>query len=498
METSFGIRWFDFTPERGFFLNGEHVQLRGMCIHHDFGGLGVALPPRAHEKNVEVMKSMGCNILRSAHNAAAPSLMEACDRLGMLFIAEHRYLLHGKRGLPALEELIMRDRNHPSIIAWSLGNTAGDPSGTITDKLRFVHNQTKKLDPSRPTMVCLEGNADANKNGFAMVTDIVGYNGGGMGIDDRDHKLFPERKMWISEYSSGRGTRGVYHASIPKEYEVLGDGRKVRCDGKYESIYELCRAHEREWAHIAQRPWLAGGAMWSGIEYRGETVGWPIVTSQFGVLDICRFPKDTYYYYLQEWTETPMVHIFPHWSWPGREGKSIDIWCYSNCHEVELFLNGNSLGKKTTEPLTHISWQVPYEPGTLDAKGYIDGKLAASKRVATAGEPKKIRLTADRTILVADGEDLSFITAEVLDDANNLVPTANLSLTFNVQGKGKLLGLSSGNPACHKNEKGKEIASFMGLCLAIVQSSMEPGSIIITANSVDLKSAVLKLNFEQE
>ncbi|MEI8248255.1 MAG: sugar-binding domain-containing protein, partial [Lentisphaerota bacterium] len=267
-ETFFGIRWFEFTPDKGFFLNGKPLKLRGGNIHHDFGGLGTALPDRANFRTVEVLKEMGCNIIRSAHNPASPSLMDACDRLGMLFWAETRNLYPDNGAFDDLRDLILRDRNHPCIIVWGLANTAGSNDERLTNHLRQLNELAHQLDSSRPTVVGLEGNADANANGFAGVTDVVGYNGGGIGIDDRDHRLFPGRKMLISEFSSGRGARGVYMEAAPadSESETLGDGRVMKRGGHYCSEFELCRSHEQEWRHVAARPWLAGGLMWSAIE----------------------------------------------------------------------------------------------------------------------------------------------------------------------------------------------------------------------------------------
>lgn len=499
-ETAFGVRWFEFTPDHGFFLNGRPLQLRGGCIHHDFGGLGTALPDRANFKTVEVLKEMGCNIIRSAHNPAAPSLMDACDQLGMLLWAETRNLNVDMGAVDCLQALIHRDRNHPCIIVWSLANIAGSPDGKLTQDLKQLNDVAHQLDPHRPTAVALEGNADANGNGFAHVTDVGGYNGGGMGIDDRDHRMFPRRNMLISEFSSGRGARGVYQesAAVRADTEAFGDGRVMKRGGHYCSVYDLCRSHEKEWRHIAERPWLAGGIMWSAIEYRGETTGWPIVTSQFGVLDICRFRKDTFYFYQKEWTAPPMLHLFPHWTWPGKEGQNIDVWCYSNCDTVDLFLNGqlqagipHHLQYRASWP--HLYWQVPYAPGTLCAEGRVDGKVVCRQEIRTAGTPASLRLSPDRTNLGADGEDVAFVTISVHDAQGTPVPTAKHPISIEVSGKGRLLGLSSGDPGSHESEKSNCARAFNGLCLAIVQSTVQQGEIRVTASSPGLASASVKL-----
>lgn len=500
-ETVFGIRWFEFTPDRGFFLNGRPLQLRGGNIHHDFGGLGTALPDRANARTVEALKAMGANTIRSAHNPAAPALMDACDRLGMLLWAETRNLYTDKSAEEDLRALIRRDRNHPCIFVWGLANTAGSSDGRLTACLRQLNDLAHRLDPSRPTAVGLEGNAGANDNGFALVTDVVGYNGGGMGIDDRDHRLYPARRMLHSEYASGRGARGVYEKTTPAnaEMETFGDGRVLVRGGQYASSYDLCLEHEREWRHIAARPWLAGGLMWSAIEYRGETAGWPIVTSQFGVLDICRFPKDAYYFYQKEWTTQPMLHLFPHWTWPGKEGQRIEVWCYSNCDTVDLFLNGEKVPGiphflQNGASWPHISWHVPYAPGTLCAEGRVNGQVVCRREVRTAGASAALRLTPDRATIHADGEDLSFVTVSVHDAAGEPVPTACVPVTVEVTGCGRLLGLSSGDPASHESEKGSVMRTFNGLCLAIVQSDGREGDIRVAVAADDVTGATVQLS----
>ncbi|MBN2211705.1 MAG: DUF4982 domain-containing protein, partial [Sedimentisphaerales bacterium] len=271
--------------------------------------------------------------------------------------------------------------------------------------------------------------------------------------------------------------------------ETLGDGRVIRLDGKYLSNYDGCNRHEKEWRHIAQRPWLAGGIIWSGIEYWGESAGWPVVTSQFGVMDLCRFPKDPYYYYLQEWTEEPMVHILPHWTWPGKEGRTINVWCYSNCDSVELFLNGKSLGVQPRKPLSHIEWKVPYEAGELTAVGVRNSKEVCRDIQKTAGKPFEISLEADRTKIRADGKDLSFVTVRIMDANGVMVPTADDVVTFKVTGNGRLLGVCNGDPASHANPRADEINAFNGMALAIVQSSGGEGVISLLAESNTLRSA---------
>ena len=504
VDTHFGIRFFEFTPDRGFFLNGKNLQIRGGCIHHDFGGLGCGLPDRAYEKTVEMLKEMGCNMIRSAHNAAAPALMDACDRSGILFWAEHRYLGPVERCGTPLREMIRRDRNHPCIIVWGIANTAGSPDGKLTEYLKTLNSIAKEEDPTRPTGVALEGNADANENGFAMVTDIVGYNGGGMGIVDRDHRLFPERKMLITEFSSGRGTRGIYEPITVKydknsTIEEYGDGRIMKHTGEYSTIFRLCEQHEKEWEHIALRPWLAGGIMWSAIEYYGETKGWPFVTSEFGVMDICRFPKDVFYYYKKLWTSQPVLHLFPHWTWPGKEGKLIDIWCYTNCDTVDIYLNGkvqkgipHFLQKGTSFP--HLYWSIPYEPGVITAEGRIGGNVVCYKEIKTAGKPARVNAIPDRDLIKADNEDLSFITISIEDEAGTTIPYADNEIEVSIKGNGRLLALCSGDPCSHESPKENRVRVFNGLCLAILQSTFKAGIIKFEVSSPGLKSTIIDIS----
>ncbi|HTN35996.1 MAG TPA: DUF4982 domain-containing protein, partial [Arachidicoccus sp.] len=480
--TPLGIRWFKFTADSGFYLNGKHLQLRGMNIHADYGGLGTALPDRANDKNIEEAKKMGVNIIRSAHNDPSVALMRACDKMGMLLWVETRYLGKDSFALGSIDDMIYRDRNHPAIICWGLANNSGRNDPGLTDFLKVMNSRAKADDPTRPTVFGCEANGDPNKTGFAFVTDVMGYNGGGMGRDDPDHRRYPNRKMLISEYSSGMGARGIYkreQVGTPT-YDTLGDGRIFKRTGSLSSIYDLCLSHEDEWSHIAQRPFLAGGIMWSGIEYLGEPIGWPIVTSQFGVLDIARFKKDAYYYYLQEWTPAPMVHLFPHWNW--KQGDTVKVWSYSNQDEVELFLNGKSLGKKNKIPLGHIEWKVPYTPGILKAVAYKGGQKTVSSTVITAGDPAMFQLTADRSAIKADGCDLSFITIDICDKKAVKVPMADNMIKVTVSG-GKLLGLCSGNPQNHEDPSNPAMHAFNGKLLAIIQSNTRKGQIVVKVSA---------------
>jgi beta-galactosidase len=510
-ETPFGVRWFEFTADRGFFLNGKHVQLRGWNIHNDFGGLGCALPDRANYKTIEAMKQAGCNFVRSAHHDASPSLMEACDRLGLLVWGETRYFCgDGKdvtkfpEAFPPLRDLIRRNRNHPSIICWGLANTAGgqDHELVFANHLRAMHEIAHEEDPTRPTAFACEGNADAIANGFGFVTDIAGYNGGGMRIHDRDHDRHPNRKCMISETWACCGARGVYQERrSPDSREGPANGLAqpaggiYRCVGQYWSMYNACSQVEAEWLQQDGRPWLAGGSLWVGIDYLGESNGWPMPCGQFGVLDLCRFPKDSVYFFLQEWTSAPMVHIFPHWTWPGKEGQVIDVWGYTNCDSVELFLNENSLGIRERKPLGHMEWKAPYQPGTLRAAARRGGKIVTGQEYKTAGAPAVIKLCADRADILADGQDVSFVTVSIEDHNGVFVPTADNAIKIEIEGNGRILGLCSGDPGSHDNPKATNpMKAFNGLLLVIVQGDGRPGAISVKTSSNGLSSQSLVLH----
>ncbi len=492
-QTSFGIRYFEFTPDRGFFLNGRHLQLRGGNIHHDFGGLGTALPDRAHEKNVEVLKEMGANIIRSAHNPAAPALMDACDRLGMLFWAETRNLHPEKGAEKDLTALIRRDRNHPSIIIWSLANTAGGRNGNpnLTGKLKCLHDLAKKLDPSRPTAVGLESNADANANGFADTVDVVGYNGGGLGKDESDHIKFPNRCEVISEYASGRGARGIYEEEEFGEsgiFEILGDGRKMPRNGKYCSELNLLQVHMQEWEHVMQNNFLAGGIMWSAIEYRGETCGFPVVTSQFGVLDLCRFPKDTFYYYKMQWTPEPTLHIFPPWNRKVSPGTPVELYCCSNCDTVTIELNGKIIiSDLPIEPNKVAKCQIPWQPGCLTATGKCKNVEICRTALCTPDVPAALKITPDRTELTAGEEDISFLRVDVIDKNGNFVPDGAVDIEITVSGAGSLAGVCSGDPTSHERENVNYIRTFSGSALVIIRSGAHPGSIMVDVNGKNIQ-----------
>jgi beta-galactosidase len=493
MTTPFGVRTIRFDPDRGFFLNGKRIEIKGTCNHQDFAGVGVALPDRLYTWRVQTLKEMGANAMRLSHNEMAPELLDACDRLGILVMAENRHLGDSQEVLGELDSLVRQDRNHPSIVLWSLCNEEKEQGSSLgAQEGRVMVRWIRRLDDTRPITAAMNGSFG---DGLSGVVDVQGFNYHPQDYDAIHHQS-PGMPLIATEIGAAVGTRGCY---VRKPFTVPGDtaryeGDPARCQVAPYDINAPYWAEtaEQAWQAVACRPWMAGGFVWSGFDYRGEPTpfAWPAVSSQYGILDTCGFPKDAYYYYKSWWTDAPVLHLFPHWTWPGKEGQDIDVWCYSNCRQVELFLNGRSLGRKTMPQYSHLEWNVKYKPGTLSAKGYdADGSVIAESRVETAGTPAAIALEPDRTSLAANGRDISLITVKILDAQGRTVPAASNLITFNVTGGGHLLGLGNGDPACHEPDKGNQRSAFNGLCLAIVQSKRAPGAITIQAYSPGLKSA---------
>ena len=492
--TDFGVRTIRFDPDLGFFLNGKPVKIKGTCNHQDFAGVGVALPDRLYDWRVEKLKEMGANACRFSHNMMAPELLDACDRLGMLVMAENRHLGDSPETLGELETLVRCDRNHPSIVLWSISNEEKEQGSELGARQgRAMVNLIRKLDGTRPVTAAMNNGIG---QGLTGVLDVQGFN---YHPDTYDsiHRKFPKMPFVATEIAAAVSTRGVYareHFTVPKDTAQY-EGNAARCQVAAYDINAPYWAEIAEvaWQAVASRPWMAGGFVWSGFDYRGEPTPftWPAVSSQYAIMDLCGFPKDSYYYYQSCWSSQPVLHLLPHWNWPGKEGQDIDVWCYSNCKQVELFLNGQSLGKKAMPQYSHLEWKVKYAPGTLSAVGYDnDGKAITRTEVETAGEPAAIALEPDRKTLTADGTDISLVTVKIVDSQGRTVPVATNDVTFAVVGPGRLIGVGNGSPASHEPDKASQRSAFNGLCLAIVQSSRTGGEIKIQATSPNLKSAV--------
>ncbi|MDE3106345.1 MAG: DUF4982 domain-containing protein, partial [Acidobacteriota bacterium] len=484
--TPFGIRSIRFDAERGFLLNGVPVKLRGTCNHQDHAGLGVALPDAVHRYRMRALQQMGCNALRTSHNPPTPELLDVCDDLGILVFDETRMMSSNPEGLQQFANLIRRDRNHPSVILWSMGNEeiqANTERGVrILSAMKAV---AYRHDGSR--MVSIAPTIAIGTGGLA-VCDVVGYNYMDPGAE-AFHKAHPERPVMGTENVSAVGTRGIYITDPAKgfvaSYDVYTTSGRASAEGW--------------WRFVAERPWLAGGFIWTGFDYRGEPSpnGWPNISSQYGVLDTCGFPKDSYYYYQAWWTDQPVLHLFPHWNWPGYEGKQIAVWVYSNLDQVELFHNGKSLGAKPVERNGHVAWTVTYAAGTLEARGWKGGRQVMATRRDTTGAAAKLVLRADRERLAADGEDVAMFAVEVQDASGRTMPITDNLVSFRVSGPATLLGTGNGDPTDQAPDKGSERKAFSGYCMALVQSTKQAGSITVEASSPGLTAATVTVQSEQ-
>jgi beta-galactosidase len=468
---TFGIRDLKWDADKGFFLNGKRVEIKGTCNHQDHAGVGAALPDRLQAYRIGVLKDMGSNAVRTSHNMPTPEWVEACDRLGMMMMCETRQMSSNPEGLEQLEVMVKRYRNSPSIILWSMGNEEWtmmpEPQGVPVIDAMIA--KTHELDPTRLCTAAVNASFETK---FPEQLDVMGFNYN-LKVIDHWHEKHPKTPSVGTETASTLCTRGIYSTD------------KLR---NWVSAYDLNHTDwseiaEEWWRFYAARQWLAGGFAWTGFDYRGEPTpyGWPSISSQFGIVDTCGFPKDNFYYYKASWGSEPVLHLFPHWNWEQREGEPIAVWVHSNLDSVELFLNGQSQGSQKVQPLTHLEWRVKYEPGMLEARGTKDGKVVLTDKRETTGAPASIRLTPDRTEINADGEDLAILTVEALDAGGRTVPTADRLICFRVSGEGKLIGVGNGDPNCQESDKEPQRSLFNGLAQVIVQGTRTPGAITIEA-----------------
>ncbi|HXW57579.1 MAG TPA: beta-galactosidase GalA [Candidatus Cybelea sp.] len=491
-ETTFGIRSIRFDPNQGFFLNGKPVKIKGTCNHQDHAGVGAALPDRLQYYRIERLIEMGSNGYRTSHNPPTPELLDACDRLGMLVLDETRMMSSSEEGLGQLERMIRRDRNHPSIVMWSLGNEEPDQGSPLGVRMVSVMKRlAHELDPSRPVTAAMNGSWG---RGISAVVDVQGFNyGDGLGSEmgahiDAFHAKFTQQPTLGTETASDVATRGIYANDKARGYVSA-----------YDVNYPSYTVSAEDWWKVyAQRPFLSGAFAWTGFDYRGEPspYDWPCISSHFGIMDTCGFPKDTFYYYQSWWGSQPVVHLFPHWNWAGKEGQEIDVWCFTNLDRVELFLNGASLGAKQVEPNSHLEWKVSYAPGVLEARASKNGQVVLVDKRETTGAPSKLSLRADRQKIRGDGEDVSVIAVEVRDRAGRVVPTAMNEVRFRVSGAGRLIGVGNGDPSCHESDRGDRRSAFNGLCMALVQALKQSGEIQVEASADGLEAASLALEAE--
>lgn len=510
-ETPLGIRSFYFDADKGFFLNGKSMKILGVCNHHDLGALGAAINTRALERQLEIMKAMGVNGIRTSHNPPAPELLDLCDKMGFIVMDEafdvwqrakkpYDYHLYFKEWHKRdLEDQVLRDRNHPSVFIWSIGNEIPEQTDSSGYRIsRELADIIHSLDTTRP-LTAANNNPDVRNQIIQSGSiDLVGYN-----YHHRDLPSFqtryPGKKFIGTETTSALETRGVY--DMPSDTIRRWGGRNKNTPLNKDftvSAYDNVSAswgstHEETWKVIKKYPFLSGMYIWTGFDYLGEPTpySWPARSSYFGIVDLAGIPKDLYYMYQSEWTNTPVLHVFPHWNWQA--GKTIDVWAfYNQADEVELFLNGKSLGTKKKEgDDLHVMWRLQYVPGTLKAVSRKNGKTVKTKEIKTAGAPYKIELTADRSNLKADGKDLSFITVKVLDKDGNLVPDADNLVNFKIDGEAALAAVDNGDPVSHESFQVNYRKAFHGVAMAILRSKDKGGKINFTATSNGLKPASL-------
>jgi len=480
-ETTFGIRTAKFDPDRGFLLNGKRVKLKGVCCHQDHAGVGSALPDAIQDYRIRRLKAMGCNAYRCAHNPPTPELLDACDRLGMLVMDETRPFGTSDDVLDQLAETVLRDRNHPCVVIWSLGNEEMLLQATETGAriFRAMKRLVRRLDPTRPATLAM--NADWGK-GVSHAVDVHGCNYIRSGNVDKLHRSFPRVPIVYSEACGALATRG----------QVGDDERKGYVSARDRVVYGWATSLEAMWQHVAERDFVAGTFIWTGFDYRGEPGpkrDFPCIASNFGVLDLCGFAKDRFHYLRSQWSAEPMIHILPHWNAPAKRGQSVDVWVYTNANEAELLLNGESLGRQAVPPFGHVGWSVPYEPGTLEARGFKGRRQVTECVVQTTGRPAGLVLAPDRTELAANGEDATVVNVAVVDDTGLVVPTASDLIQFCVTGPARILGVGNGDPSSVGPDKAEKRCAFRGLAQCMLQAGDTPGRIMLKAKAEGLASA---------
>jgi beta-galactosidase len=478
----FGIRTIEIKPN-GVFLNGQHVKLKGTNNHQDHAGVGSALPDYLQYYRIRLLKDLGSNSYRSSHNAPTPELLDACDSLGMLVMDEQRLLNSSLEYLDQFERLLHRDRNHPSVFMWSIGNEEGWIQTTTTGKriAQTLLAKQKALDPTRTSTYA----ADL-PNVFRGINEVIpvrGFNYRDSAVADyhRDHPTHP---IIGTEMGSTVTTRGIYTKDTVRAYVP---------DQDITSPWWASTAEEW-WAPAALNDYWLGGFVWTGLDYRGEPTPyqWPNINSHFGIMDVCGFPKNIYYYYQSWWTDKDVLHISPHWNWKGREGQPIDVWVNTNADNVELFLNGKSLGKKDMPRNSHLKWSVPYQPGTLEAVAYKKGRKL-TKKIETTGEPYEVVITPYKTTVYADGQDASVINVSVVDRQGREVPDASNLIRFRWTGKARIIGVGNGDPSSHEPDKYPDDSAwqrrlFNGKAQVILQAGKEESIIKFEARSEGLQT----------
>jgi len=486
--TSCGFRTIKFTTDSGFYLNDKYVKIKGVCNHQDHAGVGTAVPNSLWEFRLKKLKEMGVNGYRCSHNPPAAEFLDACDRMGILVMDENRNFNASPDYLRQLEWMVRRDRNHPSVILWSVFNEEPMQGTEIGyEMVRRMNAEVKRLDTTRPVTAAMSGGLFSSLN-VSHAVDVMGFN---YQIKDYDrfHKERPELPITSSEDVSGLMTRGEYVTD-----------KKKHVIGSYDTENPSWGAtHRVAWKAVAERRFLAGCFVWTGFDYRGETqpMEWPTASSSFGIMDLCGFPKTAFYIHQAQWVlDKPILQLVPHWNWPADSiGKNIKVMAMSNAETVKLYLNGKLIGEAAVDKYEMNTWQVPYHPGKLEAVGFVKGKEVSRFKVETTTEPVSIELIPDRKAIVGDGADAVPVTVRVLDAKGRPVETANLPIEFEVSGAGNIIGLGNGDANSHEPDKGNRRSLYNGLAQVILQSKTNSsGPLTLTARSGSLKAATIIIN----
>ena len=540
-DVRFGVRTTAWDAEKGFFLNGRPLKMLGVCLHHDMGCIGTAVHRRALQRELQILKDMGVNAIRTSHNPPAPVLLDLCDEMGFVVMDEAMDMWRKRKTrfdyarffddwhVRDVQDFVRRDRNHPSVVMWSIGNEIIEQSDSSTDDianltpeqanelLNFIHSLgqndpdesnpnvlltrhmaqlIRDLDTTRAITAGCNGVWPGNNLLRSGALDVYGFNYHPQ-LYDSCRVWFPDTPLIGSETVSSLNSRGIYFQPSSEKVKLPRRGWQYTAEDDVDwnhqvTAYDACSApwadfHEDAWIAVRDRDFIAGTFIWTGFDYLGEPTpyGWPSRSSYFGVVDLAGFPKDAYWLYQSEWTDKTVLHLFPHWNW--KPGEPVDVWAYySNADEVELFVNGESYGRKSkTRELLHAEWlAVPFSPGKIEVVSYKDGREVAREARYTAGEPVTLRLTPDRRTISADGYDLSYVTVEALDADGRVVPTATDMLHFSVDGAGELFGVDNGNAADTLSLKGADKALFSGKALAVIRSQKDrPGTATLSVSS---------------
>ena len=496
-ETTTGLRTVDFDADRGFLLNGEQLKLKGVNMHQDHAGVGAAIPEALMAWRIKQLKQFGCNAYRASHNPMTPAQLDICDREGILVIDENRLAGINTEHLRLLENMIKRDRNHPSVILWSDGNEEWGMENTVPGRrvAAAMREYTHLLDPTRHSTL-------ANAGGGEMIKglDVVGFNYIVQNDVDNRKRQNPSWKIVGTEETTGCGTRGIYFDNPRQKGHMPSMNYKPQSSNPNSQIYY--NVIERGWKFYAERPWAAGLFYWTGFDYRGEPnpLSYPAHDSEFGILDYCGFPKDEAWYLKAWWTDEPVLHIFPHWNLQGHEGEEVELWAYSNCDEVELTVNGKKLGRQQMPKNGHLKWKAVYQPGKVVATGYRNGKRIMTETIATTKSAAKVVLKADRPTIAADGCDVCVVTIKVQDQKGAIVPDACPMLSFRLEGEGRILGAGNGDPSYLGEDHPKQldchefsIPAFNGLAQLLIQSHRAPSSLVLTCSSDQLPTSSLTI-----